>query len=70
MLEEFYYLDVETNYSSPNNYTHGHFRHAQTANVVFADGHVDLEKPMPDSIDPRLPSVYVGQLNPEILNLQ
>ncbi|MGO8763640.1 MAG: cysteine-rich CWC family protein [Limisphaerales bacterium] len=70
MLEEWYYLDIETNYSSPNNYTHGHFRHGQTANVVFADGHVDVEKPLPGSIDPRLPSVLVGQLPTEILMLQ
>jgi prepilin-type processing-associated H-X9-DG protein len=68
LLEEFYYLDIETNYSSPNNYTHGHFRHNQTANAVFADGHVDLEKPMRGSIDPRLPGAAVGQLDPAILN--
>lgn len=68
MLEEFYYLDLETNYSNPNNYPNGHFRHDEAANVVFADGHVDVEKPVAGSIDPRLPTALVGQLRPEILN--
>ena len=67
MLEEFYYLDIETNYSSPNNYPNGHFRHNQKANVVFCDNHVDMERYLAGSIDPKLPSVWVGQLRPEIL---
>jgi len=70
MLEEFYYLDLETNYTSLRNYPNGHFRHNQMANVIFCDGHVGLEKPVPGSIDRRLPSQYVGQLRPEILTLQ
>ena len=61
MLEEWYYMDTNTSY--PN----GHFRHNQRANVVFCDGHVDSEKPVPGSMDPRLPSQYVGRLRPEIL---
>jgi prepilin-type processing-associated H-X9-DG protein/prepilin-type N-terminal cleavage/methylation domain-containing protein len=61
MLEEWYYVDTDTSY--PN----GHFRHNQKANVVFADGHVGLEKPMPGSIDQRLPTQFVGRLRPEIL---
>jgi prepilin-type processing-associated H-X9-DG protein len=61
MLEEWYYVDTNTDY--PN----GHFRHDQKANVVFCDGHVDSEKPVPGSMDPRLPSQYVGRLRPEIL---
>jgi prepilin-type processing-associated H-X9-DG protein/prepilin-type N-terminal cleavage/methylation domain-containing protein len=69
MLEEFYYLDLETNYSSSHNYPNGHFRHSRRANVVFCDGHVDLEKPVPGSIDQRLPAQCVGQLRPEILIL-
>jgi prepilin-type N-terminal cleavage/methylation domain-containing protein/prepilin-type processing-associated H-X9-DG protein len=69
LVEEFYYLNLETNYSSPNNYPNGHFRHAQKANVTFADGHVDLEKPVTGSIDPRLPNQFIGQLRPEILTL-
>jgi prepilin-type N-terminal cleavage/methylation domain-containing protein/prepilin-type processing-associated H-X9-DG protein len=70
MLEEWYYLDLETNYSSPNNYPNGHFRHNQTANVVFCDGHVGTETMMPGSLDQRLPNEFVGQLRPEILTLQ
>jgi prepilin-type processing-associated H-X9-DG protein/prepilin-type N-terminal cleavage/methylation domain-containing protein len=70
MLEEWYYVDLETNYTSPFNYPNGHFRHNQKANVVFCDGHVSLEKPVSGSIDMRLPNQYVGQLRPEILTLQ
>ena len=66
-LKEWYYLDLETNYSNPNNYPNGHFRHAQTANVAFADGHVGIESMVPDSCDQHLPNQNVGQLRPEIL---
>ena len=61
MLEEFYYLDAW----EPT----VHFRHRQRANVVFLDGHVDAEPPLPGSIDDRLPSACVGQLRPEILEI-
>ena len=67
MLEEWYYLDVATNYSAPNNYTHGHFRHDNFANVLYSEGHVGEEKMLPGSLDPRLPTSNVGQLRPEIL---
>jgi prepilin-type N-terminal cleavage/methylation domain-containing protein/prepilin-type processing-associated H-X9-DG protein len=70
MLEEWYFLDVATNFSSSSYYAHGHFRHGQRANAAFADGHVDVEKAVPGSYDPRLPSQYLGQLPPEILLLQ
>lgn len=63
LLEEFYYLD--TNSAYPN----GHFRHAQKANVTFADGHVALETMVPGSLDKKLPGQNVGQLRPEILTL-
>jgi prepilin-type processing-associated H-X9-DG protein/prepilin-type N-terminal cleavage/methylation domain-containing protein len=63
MLEEFYYVDTNTNY--PN----GHFRHAQKANVVFCDGHVAPEKPVPGSLDARMPGECVGRLRMEILLL-
>jgi prepilin-type N-terminal cleavage/methylation domain-containing protein/prepilin-type processing-associated H-X9-DG protein len=69
LVEEWYYVDLEMNFSAPNNYPNGHFRHNQTANVAFADGHVDLEKPVAGSIDPKLPNQFVGQLRPEILTL-
>jgi prepilin-type N-terminal cleavage/methylation domain-containing protein/prepilin-type processing-associated H-X9-DG protein len=70
MVEEFYYLDLETNYSSAFNYPNGHFRHAQRANVTFCDGHVGLETMMPGSLDQKLPNQNVGQLRPEILTVQ
>jgi prepilin-type N-terminal cleavage/methylation domain-containing protein/prepilin-type processing-associated H-X9-DG protein len=69
MFEEWYYLDLETNYSNFNNQPNGHFRHAQRAEVTFADGHVDLEKPVSGSYDQRLPGQFIGQLRPEILTV-
>jgi len=67
MLEEWYYLDNPTNTSSSGYYPHGHFRHQQKADVVFCDGHVDLEKPLANSIDTKIPNQFVGRLRPEIL---
>jgi prepilin-type processing-associated H-X9-DG protein/prepilin-type N-terminal cleavage/methylation domain-containing protein len=67
MVEEWYFLDNPTNYPSSSYYPHGHFRHSQKANVVFCDGHVDLESFVPGSIDPKLPNQFVGRLRPEIL---
>jgi prepilin-type N-terminal cleavage/methylation domain-containing protein/prepilin-type processing-associated H-X9-DG protein len=67
MFQEFYYVDVQTNYANPNNTPNGHFRHAQKANVAFADGHVNVEKPVAGSLDKRLPNQCIGQLRPEIL---
>jgi prepilin-type N-terminal cleavage/methylation domain-containing protein/prepilin-type processing-associated H-X9-DG protein len=70
MFEEWYWLDYEgTNYSSSSYQPNGHFRHAQLANVVFVDGHVDLERPVPGSFDKRLPGEFIGQLHPEILTV-
>ena len=70
MFEEFYYLDLETNYANPNNTPNGHFRHAQKAEASFADGHVAVEKPVAGSFDKRLPNQFIGQLCPGILTLQ
>jgi prepilin-type processing-associated H-X9-DG protein/prepilin-type N-terminal cleavage/methylation domain-containing protein len=67
MFEEWYYLDLQTNYVFFNNQPNGHFRHSQRANVTFADGHVEGEKPVPGSFDKRLPDQFIGQLRPEIL---
>jgi prepilin-type processing-associated H-X9-DG protein/prepilin-type N-terminal cleavage/methylation domain-containing protein len=67
MFEEWYWLDLETNYSNPNNQPNGHFRHSQKANVAFADGHVALENAVAGSSDKRLPNQFIGQLRPEIL---
>jgi prepilin-type N-terminal cleavage/methylation domain-containing protein/prepilin-type processing-associated H-X9-DG protein len=69
MLEEWYFLDAATNFAKANYYGHGHFRHAQKANVVFADGHVDGETMVAGSLDRRLPSQFVGQLRPQILTI-
>lgn len=67
-FQEWYYLDLQTNYSSPSiNYPNGHFRHARRANVMFADGHADTEKMVSGSQDQRLPNQSIGQLRPEIL---
>ena len=70
MLEEWYYLDTATNFSSANYYAHGHFRHAERANVTFADGHVAAEKMLDGSRDRRLPPQNLGQLRTEILAAQ
>jgi prepilin-type N-terminal cleavage/methylation domain-containing protein/prepilin-type processing-associated H-X9-DG protein len=69
MLEEWYYLDVDTNFSSGSYYPNGHFRHSQRANVTFGDGHMGMEKMLAGSLDQRLPNQNVGQLRPEILLL-
>jgi prepilin-type N-terminal cleavage/methylation domain-containing protein/prepilin-type processing-associated H-X9-DG protein len=69
MLEEWYYLDVDTNFSDASYYPNGHFRHSQRANVAFCDGHVGMEKMMTGSLDQRLPNQNIGQLRPEILTL-
>ena len=69
-LKEFYWLDLETNYSSANNYPNAHFRHSQKADVTFADGHVGWETMVTGSLDRHLPNQNVGQLRPEILTLQ
>lgn len=61
MLEEWYYIDNSSN--QPN----AHFRHRKRANVVFVDGHVEAEKPVPGSLDPRLPAQHVGRLRRDIL---
>ncbi len=63
MLEEWYYVDNNSN--QPN----GHFRHAHKAQAAFCDGHLAQEAPVPGSIDPRMPSQFVGRLRPEILNV-
>jgi prepilin-type N-terminal cleavage/methylation domain-containing protein/prepilin-type processing-associated H-X9-DG protein len=63
MLEEWYYIDNSTN--EPN----GHFRHHQRANVEFCDGHVGAEKPVPGSLDQRMPNQFVALYRLEILKL-
>jgi prepilin-type N-terminal cleavage/methylation domain-containing protein/prepilin-type processing-associated H-X9-DG protein len=63
MLEEFYY--VSTNASERT----AHFRHQQSANVVFCDGHVEAVRALPGSIDARLPQQSVGRLPPDLLHV-
>ena len=70
MMEEWYYLEAATNFSSAGYYAHGHFRHAERANVTFADGHVAAEKMVEGSRDRRLPMQNLGQLRVEILAAQ
>jgi prepilin-type N-terminal cleavage/methylation domain-containing protein/prepilin-type processing-associated H-X9-DG protein len=67
MIEEWYSLDNPTNYPSSSYYPHGHFRHAQRANVAFCDGHVGMEMMVAGSLDAKLPGQFVGRLRPEIL---
>ena len=61
LFEEFYYIHAGE--------ATVQFRHAQKANVTFADGHVDLEKSVAGSIDKRLPNQFIGRLRPEILTV-
>lgn len=65
MIEEFYYVSADDGGGYPN----AHFRHQKQANAALADGHVDREKPVAGSIDPRLPGQGIGWLRPEILKL-
>ena len=59
MLEEFYY--VNTNEPTV------HFRHRQTADAVFCDGHVARTGPVAGSLDRRLPGQIIGRVPAEIL---
>jgi prepilin-type processing-associated H-X9-DG protein len=70
LLEEWYFVSCETNYTSRSYYPNGHFRHAAKANVIFCDGHVGPEKMLPGSLDARIPEQKVGSLRGEILTFQ
>ncbi len=63
MLEEFYYVSTNRNEAT------AHFRHAQKASAVFADGHVAMEKVDDGSLDQNLPKQFVGRLRDETLRL-
>jgi iron complex transport system substrate-binding protein len=67
LFEEWYYFDLETNYTNPSNYPNTQFRHGRKANVTFADGHVERERYVPGSLDPRMPQMLIGQLPPQLL---
>jgi prepilin-type N-terminal cleavage/methylation domain-containing protein/prepilin-type processing-associated H-X9-DG protein len=61
LVEEFYYInDTEPTV---------HFRHHRRASVLYCDGHVDAEKPLPGSVDDRLPSELIGRLPSERIRL-
>jgi prepilin-type N-terminal cleavage/methylation domain-containing protein/prepilin-type processing-associated H-X9-DG protein len=70
MIEEWYYVSAQTNFTASSYYPNGHFRHRPRASVVFCDGHVDGEKMLPGSLDRRLPRHKVGQLRTEVLLLE
>ncbi len=57
MVEEFYYVN-----DGGSAYANGHFRHGERANVQFIDGHAASLRAAPNSIDPRLPTMYLGRL--------
>lgn len=59
LLEEFYYFNTREKTA--------HFRHAERAAVVFADGHVSTAAREPGSLDPRLPAERVGELPREMV---
>jgi prepilin-type processing-associated H-X9-DG protein len=59
LIEEWYYVNT----AEPT----VHFRHRGAANAVFGDGHVEPERPVPGSLDPRLPVETVGRLRDAIL---
>ncbi len=63
MHEEFYYVSTNTTEAT------AHFRHGRKANVIFCDGHVDLQSPAPGSMDQRPPDQFVGRLRTEILHV-
>lgn len=63
MLEEWYYVDVNSN--QPN----GHFRHSGKAQVAYCDGRAGREKFVPGSVDGRLPAEIVARLPSEALLL-
>ena len=61
LIEEFYYInDTEPTV---------HFRHHRRANVLYCDGHVDVERPLPGSIDDRVPGELIGRLANESIRL-
>jgi prepilin-type N-terminal cleavage/methylation domain-containing protein/prepilin-type processing-associated H-X9-DG protein len=59
MLEEFYYVNTTE--------ATVHFRHRQTADAVFCDGHVARAGPVAGSLDLRLPGQVIGRVPAEML---
>ena len=63
MLEEFYYVSTNRNEAT------AHFRHTQKAAVAFCDGHVEMEKMEPGSLDQRIANQCLGRLTLEVLSV-
>jgi prepilin-type processing-associated H-X9-DG protein/prepilin-type N-terminal cleavage/methylation domain-containing protein len=56
-LEEFYMIN-DTDRTI-------HFRHGNSANILFLDGHVEKFQPHPGTIDPRLQDECIGRITPK-----
>lgn len=61
LLEEWYYVSTNTTERT------AHFRHRESANAVFVDGHVGREKPAAGTEDRRLRGHLVGRLTTMVL---
>lgn len=57
MAEDMYYIQPKA--------AHVQFRHGDTANVLFADWHVEAVGPADASFDRRLPGAKIGYFDPE-----
>jgi len=56
LLEEFYMID--------DTYKTIHFRHSGSANMAFADGHVQAFRPWPGTLDIRIAGQTLGRITP------
>jgi prepilin-type N-terminal cleavage/methylation domain-containing protein/prepilin-type processing-associated H-X9-DG protein len=57
MIEEFYMIDTSSRTV--------HFRHGDTANMLFIDGHVEAMKMSPGTQDTRLMDANIGRITPQ-----
>jgi prepilin-type N-terminal cleavage/methylation domain-containing protein/prepilin-type processing-associated H-X9-DG protein len=62
MIEEWYYLDPD--------WPTAHFRHRRQAQAAFFDGHLEVEKPAPGSVDASVPGQVVGCLRRELREIR
>jgi prepilin-type processing-associated H-X9-DG protein len=56
LVEEFYMIE--------SRFKTVHFRHGATANLLFADGHIEAMRCHPGTEDDRLPEANVGRITP------
>lgn len=61
MVEEFYYINATE--------ATAHFRHDQSAMVVYCDGHVDREQMERGTLDQRLPRAWIGRLRADLFRI-